>query len=711
MLLQRLRRAAHPAHPEPSLRLRQLVLAAMLVPFVALVRTAGLGLLLPALLATLGVALGHGYSYRHLDKPTRLVRGLSFVALHLALCWMCAGIGIGASFPQAQFAMFAQAITCFDLRYRRSLLNALFISAANLYISATLSRDTEFLLYLALFGGLLLATFYVAEQADGRRGARLLPVAPPAPARATAVPLAALLLRYGLLGVGAIVLVFLFTPRFAGRPLVPPFSLSVPMRGGVKSEIINPGVPLVQINGWSDGSSDYFYGFDSNLDLRYRGGLSDKVVMYVRSPSRSYWRSHSYDSYDGLRWSQSDLSLTMMSGEESITFKLPYDTRGVQEPIVQSFTIVQPQPNLIFAAYRPAEVIIMARSLAIDSGEGIRTPEPLRAGITYSVVSYRPEFNPERLRASSGDYPPAIRERYLQLPPTISERTRALAQSLTAPYTNPFDKVSALRDHLLSNYPYNFFPPPHPPGADVVDNFLFVDKEGVCEHYVTALVVMARSLGIPARLVTGYGSGAYSRLTGYYEVRASDAHSWAEVYFPDYGWVPFDPTPGWDPDPYPTPVQEWFFSAQSTLNLNIPFGAIAQAGMGGIARLAPTVAPLLGLVGVALLLFLGYRRLRGRRGSPVPPYSRVDSEGSRQAILKRYRQALRLLGRSRAVGETMHEYAHRTPSAPLTRLTTLAEIAAYRPAPPPAERVAEAEEALAALREVLRESKEEPGAG
>ena len=108
----------------------------------------------------------------------------------------------------------------------------------------------------------------------------------------------------------AIFCAFLFTPRFAGRPLVPPFTINVPLRGGVKSQIINPGVPLVQINGWSDGSSDYFYGFDTNLDLRYRGGLSDEMVMYVRSPSRSYWRSHSYDFYTGDSWGQSDPTLT-----------------------------------------------------------------------------------------------------------------------------------------------------------------------------------------------------------------------------------------------------------------------------------------------------------------------------------------------------------------------------------------------------------------
>ncbi len=101
----------------------------------------------------------------------------------------------------------------------------------------------------------------------------------------------------------------------------------------------------------------------------------------------------------------------------------------------------------------------------------------------------------------------------------------------TAGAANPYDKAVALREHLQTNYPYDYFPPPQQPGAETCDQFLFVDGRGVCEQYVTSLVVMLRVLGIPARLVASYGSGAYNSITGYYEVRANDAHAWAEVYF------------------------------------------------------------------------------------------------------------------------------------------------------------------------------------
>ncbi len=84
--------------------------------------------------------------------------------------------------------------------------------------------------------------------------------------------------------------------------------------------------------------------------------------------------------------------------------------------------------------------------------------------------------------------------------------------------------------------------PPLPAGADAVDQFLFVDHRGFCEQIATSLTVMLRSLGVPARVVAGYAPGLRNPFTGLYEVRASDAHLWTEVWFPGIGWQSFDPT-------------------------------------------------------------------------------------------------------------------------------------------------------------------------
>ncbi len=741
--------------PEQSLKLRLVVLAAMLTPLAALAHTR-LDLLPHSLVAALGIIAGHGYSYYTLPRQRQLLRLIMFGAVHGALCWLFAGLAIGATVPQAQFAVFAQAITSFDLRYRSSLFNTLIHSLAILYVAATLSRTIELAIYLLVFGGLVLAAFFIGEAESGRKQARVS-ATPAKPARAAA-PLTLFGLGFAAIGLPVLVVVFLFTPRYANRPIVPPFSLTLPLSGGTSAEIINPGVPLVQINGWNNGSSDYYYGFNTSLDLRYRGGLSNAVVMYVRSPSRSYWRSHSYDFYDGLRWQQSDTSLTVLE-DRGVYYELPAPlgspetqipvghllpdgSRRLDEPvmprhiqetlnlnkngaspaasgwqqdqqIVQTFNIVRQQPNLIFAAYRPAEVFISANSLSLDSGDGIRLPQPLQAGMTYSVISYRPNFNPDTLRhLDTSVYPANITRRYLQLPGNISARVKNLAQTLAAPRPTAFDKVAALNAYLLDTYPYNPYPPPHPPGAEVVDQFLFGDKEGVCEQYATALVVMARSLGIPARLAAGYGSGAYNAITGYYEVHYSDAHAWAEVYFPGAGWVPFDPTPGWTPQPYPTPAQNWLFANNGQLftqltGLNLPVNALASGAMASAMFFGPFLLGSALLVGLALLLMYWIKRLKFDWPGRERSYSHLpDNTQTRRRILQLYRQAGQTLRRRkirpRQPWETISEYAGQVNAPPaLRRLSQLAEVAAYRPAAPNAAAVTQAEAALQALQTEL----------
>ncbi|NJN95199.1 MAG: transglutaminase domain-containing protein [Anaerolineales bacterium] len=326
--------------------------------------------------------------------------------------------------------------------------------------------------------------------------------------------------------------------------------------------------------------------------------------------------------------------------------------------------------------------------------------------MTYSVVSYRPNFEPAQLRQASSRYPSAVAQRYLQLPPNISTRVRNLAQTLTAAQTNNYDKVMALTNHLLSNYPYNFYPPPHPPGAEVVDTFLFEDKEGVCEQYVTALVVMARMLGIPARLVAGYGSGDYNPLTGYYEVRLNHAHTWAEVYFPEHGWVPFDPTPGWTPQPYPTPVQTWLFSGSQAFGFDLPIANLVSGGAASLAFMVPFLVISTVLVGLGLLALYLVRRLKPAFAGSASSRERA-TDPTRRLILALYEQGAAVLARrryrKREKWETLSEYAQTVGRLPaLSQLTEAAEVAAYRPEAPGEEKVAEAKAALTSLQNEVK---------
>ena len=489
------------------------------------------------------------------------------------------------------------------------------------------------------------------------------------------------------LGVGGMLvsaLVFLFTPHFAGRPIIPPFSLDLPIPRGVTAQIVNPALPLVQINGWSGQRGDYYYGFSSRLDLTYRGGLSDDVVMFVRSPAWSYWRSHSYDTYTGSAWEQADTALNeLVQDRRQIDFPIPADTQAQGDELVQSYYLVRDQPNLVFAAYRPVEAYLNTRSLALDAGDGLRVGEAMKAGTSYTIISRRPNFSAAALRAAHGAYPAEVMQNYLQLPGSLSPRVRALAQQLTAAATTNYDKAAAVRDYLLT-IPYDFFPPAQPLGSETVDNFLFVDRRGVCEQFATSLAVMLRTLGVPARLVAGYGAGQYNSLSGYYTVRASDAHAWVEVYFPGYGWVPFDPTPGWTASPYTGPVQEWLFSSALSGLPALPLGSLASAGaalMGAASVPLALVAGLAVLVLAGWLFYLGWRQLRRQQQTSFRP---IDGDENRRRILAAYRVGQRRLGRFRAPAETPREFAGHIRRTDWDEVTRAVEQAAYRPEPPTA---------------------------
>jgi hypothetical protein len=126
--------------------------------------------------------------------------------------------------------------------------------------------------------------------------------------------------------------------------------------------------------------------------------------------------------------------------------------------------------------------------------------------------------------------------------PDRSIRVSALAQEVTRTSTTPYEKVQAIERHLQQNYQYSLDVGTSPQ-TNPVEEFLFIRKTGYCEHYATAMVLMLRSIGIPARLVTGFLPGEWNDFGNYYSVRQQDAHAWVEVFFPRSGWLTFDPTP------------------------------------------------------------------------------------------------------------------------------------------------------------------------
>ncbi|MBX7136585.1 MAG: transglutaminase domain-containing protein [Oligoflexia bacterium] len=175
----------------------------------------------------------------------------------------------------------------------------------------------------------------------------------------------------------------------------------------------------------------------------------------------------------------------------------------------------------------------------------LKNPDPSRFKAAYRAYSIAPAFGLEQLREHPvGDprWSPEVRQHYLKT--HTDSRYTELAQQLTANITDPVARVSALVGYLNANAIYTLTPNHDvPKGQDPVAPFLFGDKRGYCVHFAHATVYMARALGIPARIGTGYLTDLSQAKDGHILLRMSDRHAWAEIYVQSFGWVPFDTQP------------------------------------------------------------------------------------------------------------------------------------------------------------------------
>ncbi len=223
------------------------------------------------------------------------------------------------------------------------------------------------------------------------------------------------------------------------------------------------------------------------------------------------------------------------------------DAAVKHEDFIQTFFIESDMPNVIFGAYRPAELIVDASVWTRNDG-AIRASTVLPAGSVYTVVSRRPIVTAAQLQ-TQGNIAERLSaqgveafDRYLTVPASTTQRTRDLAAELAAGHTTTYDIVRAYESWMGVNVEYDLSAPVPAPGTDAVDDFLFNTRLGFCEQIASALTIMLRTQGVPARLATGYAAGQRDRIAGVFEVRASDAHAWVEVWFPESGWQAFDPT-------------------------------------------------------------------------------------------------------------------------------------------------------------------------
>ena len=192
--------------------------------------------------------------------------------------------------------------------------------------------------------------------------------------------------------------------------------------------------------------------------------------------------------------------------------------------------------NAVIGEIVPAEPDV----LAVRAAGG-----PADSGVPYQLTASVSSATPTDLRSASAEYAPWLWSRYIRLPHDMPPRVAQLARQIAADANaqTPYDQAVAIETYLKNNLAYNLNIDPPPFGADGVDHFLFESRQGYSEYFGSAMTVLMRSIGIPARMTTGYTSGQIGP-DGLYQVSDRHSHGWAEVYFPGYGWIPFEPTPG-----------------------------------------------------------------------------------------------------------------------------------------------------------------------
>jgi hypothetical protein len=288
--------------------------------------------------------------------------------------------------------------------------------------------------------------------------------------------------------------------------------------------------------------------YTDEMSLHGSIDLASVPIFDVRLPAGDdtrlprYFRMMAFDAYDGGTWRRT----AGWSLDEEIALQPPAATVAV----TQSFTTFQAGLRQLFAAPQPAAftIDVERRAAGPDSAPDlleVESVEPLGAGAMYQAMSHHSVASVAELAAVNGVDPDWVVERYTALPSNAEvDEIEALARKVAGAEATRYAAADRLEDYLRANYTYSEEINEPPARGDRVHWFLFTERRGYCDYYSSAFVVMARSLGIPARVAAGYSRGVYSADRDAYRQYAYDAHSWPEVWFPEYGWIPFEPTAG-----------------------------------------------------------------------------------------------------------------------------------------------------------------------
>ncbi|HYM10127.1 MAG TPA: DUF3488 and transglutaminase-like domain-containing protein [Bryobacterales bacterium] len=321
-------------------------------------------------------------------------------------------------------------------------------------------------------------------------------------------------------------------------------------------------------------SGESVLGFSDEIVLGATGRVEkdDTPVMRIRilegSPHNLKWRGGALRRFDGAKWSNPPASGKMLENPAGSYWiggvwrgRVPWDgSSGAawagrwrrlrratgfsaqSSPLIRYRVVRAPMDSdALFLAGTPEAIEGDFPRVEVSDTGAISIPGGRWKSLRYEAWSLVEGARPDEPREVTGLYPPQIRAAYLQLP-ELDPRISRLARHIAAAQATPFERARAIEQYLRTEYVYTLELPVQRP-ADPLADFLFERKKGHCEYFASAMAVMLRAIGIPARVATGFQSGIYNPLSGSYTVRASEAHAWVEAYFAGLGWTTFDPTP------------------------------------------------------------------------------------------------------------------------------------------------------------------------
>jgi transglutaminase-like putative cysteine protease len=360
--------------------------------------------------------------------------------------------------------------------------------------------------------------------------------------------------------VGSVLMAWVLTSVAVAAPLTAVWNNFDTLWGDVRDEL------NVILGGLSNGQSR-FHGtsFGPALSISDKWTSSNDPVLTVAAPTALYLRAVTYDIYTGRGWAQSPGHERPVDSDQLI---FPGDTPEAPlyddavDVATYEIQIQRTSGRTLFTTGYP--ISVTAPVVVVESGDqpflgALKATTSIPAGSSYGLRAATSTATKAQLRAAGTNYPPAIEQFYLGTD-GLTQRTRDLAQGLVqqAKATNPYDQAQALADYFQGNeFTYKTEAAvPGDPNQDFVDFFLFDErgKVGFCEQYATSMATMARSLGIPARVAVGFAPGQRIEAPGgehvpsaIWQVREVNAHAWAELYFPGYGWQIFEATKSIDP--------------------------------------------------------------------------------------------------------------------------------------------------------------------